>query len=108
MSQYTSFFLRNVRSKPNATPLEMYRYFYKLIQQDQVNEMIILKKALDIIDNNIRIISVATDDEVKLTIIREQTALLLKIAQEIRDTNTTPGDNFLESLNTVLKYKSPL
>jgi hypothetical protein len=102
---YTMFLLNNIRSRPRAPPADIFRLFYKKIQEQQLKEIIVLKKALDIIDTNVRQINVVTDDPEEKKRILLQTQILLKVAHEIRETHAKPGSEFLNALELVLKFK---
>lgn len=104
-SGYNMFFLRTVRSLPKAPPAVVYNNFYKKIQQRQLNEIKTLKKAFDIIDKNVREINVVTEDPEMKNKISWQTQILMKVDRELREAHVKNDSEFLNALDTVLKFK---
>jgi hypothetical protein len=42
--------LNKIRSMPKATPRQIYEHYYKEIQKKQLEEILVLKHPLDLID----------------------------------------------------------
>jgi hypothetical protein len=99
-----NFLLYNIRQNPRATPDKIYNLFHKQIQEQQLKEIQILRKALDIIDRNVREINIVTEDPGEQQKINLQTDILRKVEREIRDNHTRSGSEFLNALDLVLKF----
>ena len=100
-----NFLLYNIRQNPRATPNNIYHLFHKKIQEQQLKEIQILRKALEIIDRNVREINIVTEDPEEQQKINLQTDILRKVEREIRDNHTSLGSEFLNALDLVLKFK---
>jgi hypothetical protein len=99
-----NFLLYNIRQNPRATPDQIYNLFHRKIQEQEFNQLQILRKALDIIDRNIREINLVTEDPEKQLKINLQTDILRKVEREIRESYINPGSEFLSALETLIKY----
>ncbi len=101
----SNFLLSNIRQNPRATPDNIYHLFHKKIQDQQLKEIKILRKALDIIDRNVREINIVTEDPEEQQKINLQTDILRKVESQLRDNLTKTGAEFLLALDLVLKFK---
>ena len=105
--QYNMFFINHAKTylaRRNPTPKELYAIFYKKIQAEQLSEYKVLKKALDIIEQEVRRINVVTEDEGERATILAKTEILMKIDREIREAHAKPGHEFLKALDTIFTY----
>ena len=99
-----NFLLYNIRQNPRASPDEIYHIFHRKIQEQQFNEIKILRKALDIIDRNVREINIVTEDPEEQQKIKLQTDILRKVESQIRESYIKPGAEFLSALDLLLKF----
>ncbi len=102
---HNMFFLNTVRRFPKAPPAAVYKKLYTQIQERQLNEIKTLKKAFDIIDKNVREINVVTEDPEMKNRISWQTQILMKVDRELREEHVKNDSEFLNALDTVLKFK---
>ena len=102
---YSMCVINKIRTTPNATPRQIYDHYYKEIQKKQLEEILILKHPLDLIDKAIRKINVVTEDPVEKAYIIKTTTMLQKLDMGIRQHHAKPGAELLSALDTVFKYK---
>ena len=102
-----NFLLSNIRSNPKADPEQIYHIFHKKIQEQQLKEILILRKAFDIIDDTVRQLSLVTETPEQK---REQDLkvdILRQVEHKIREAHAKPGADFLDSLKRTLNFKPP-
>ena len=102
---YSMCVINKIRTTPNATPRQIYEHFYREIQKKQLEEILILKHPLDLIDKAIRKINVVTEDPVEKAYIIKTINILQLIERDIREHHAKPGAELLTALDTVFKYK---
>ena len=98
--------IRYIRNNKNPTKKDLYQRFYKQIQDKQVNNAVFLKMFTDLIDHNVRIINVVTEDLLEQTRIKEKTALLMNLDRDIREKFFGNDAKFLEALNVIFAFNN--
>jgi hypothetical protein len=104
---YTTWFLANIpRQKLSpARPKQIYLDYYNRIREHQLRKALRNKPFLDIIYRTIRDINIATSDPDEKQNIEKQIQILLKVANEIRNSGVQADSEFLASLKNVLTYQ---
>ena len=94
-----------VRNQKKPSPKDLYNLFHKKIQEKQVNDFKHLKLMTDLIEKNVRLLNIVTDDPIKQQHIQKTTELLMKMDKDIREIYLAKDSEFLTSLNTVFNYR---
>jgi hypothetical protein len=92
------------KNAENPSAKELFTIFYKKIQEKQVRNAKLLNVILKLIEKEVRIINVVTENDEQKNKIKELTMLLMKLDREIRETVHAPDAKFLDNLKSTLYF----
>lgn len=104
---YNDFLINTIRRNPNFNARDLFKFYYNTVQTQSSKNYEILKIALNIIEDQLRNYNYPTDDPTQQAINQEVQKVLLKIQNDIRQTNARPGQELLDALRIILSYSPP-
>lgn len=111
MSNFNMYFMNStipyIRNSRNPTPLELYNLFFKNIQEAQIRDKKYLDIFTNLIEEEVRMINVDTEDPSGQYIISEKTQLLMKLDKDIREKFYTKHTDYLDALRKVFLFEGP-
>jgi hypothetical protein len=106
MSNINPLVLKNISGllRKKKKPIQILRYYIKIISKRQQARYLYLKPVNDIIEKHIRSISINETDAEKIKIRNEKVDMLIGIKKEMHERYYSDDALFIESLKRILKF----